>query len=385
MLFWSIIQIYGTNPSERLDSALRVAYITRSGVYTLCADKIILKNYSPQEVINFIKDLNQPSYRADQILDWAYKKKVLQFDEMKNLPASLKNVLKTEVQLITLQMEDKMVSAKDGTVKYLFRTLDDELLECAVMKQDYGITVCISSQIGCGLSCKFCASTKNGFVRNLSTGEMLDQVILAEKYLKEEERIKNIVVMGMGEPLYNLGNLNKFLKTANDRKGLGISLRNIAVSTAGIVPKIIELAEEKLPITLAISLHAPDDKTRSKIMPINNKYPLAALLEACKTYVDQVGRRITFEYILLADINDRNEDAEKLVHLLSGLLCHVNLIPVNPIGEEGIKRPDKKRIKEFYEIISAKNISVSIRKERGEDIDGACGQLRRRFYCEIES
>ena len=356
-------------------------------MYTLCTDKIILKNYSFQEVVNFIEDMNEPSYRADQILDWAYKKKVLHIDEMKNLPVSLKEKLKKEVQLITLHMEDKMVSVKDGTMKYLFRTLDNELLECAVMKQDYGNTVCISSQIGCGLSCKFCASAKNGFVRNLSTGEMLDQVILAEKYLKENERIKNIVVMGMGEPLYNLDNLIKFLKTANDPKGLGISLRNIAVSTAGIVPKIIELAEEKLPVTLAISLHAPDDKTRSKIMPVNNKYPLAALLDACKTYVDKVGRRITFEYILLAGINDSNENAKSLVQLIGGLLCHVNLIPVNPIGEEGIKRPDRKRIKEFYEIISANNISVSIRKERGEDIDGACGQLRRRFYqgcCEID-
>jgi 23S rRNA (adenine2503-C2)-methyltransferase len=349
-------------------------------VYVLGKDKINLKNYSPQEVVNLIQDLNEPSYRADQILDWIYKKKVSGIDDMKNLPVNLKEKLKREVQIPMLQMEEKLVSPKDGTVKYLYKTLDNELLECAVMKQDYGNTVCISSQIGCGLACIFCASTKGGMVRNLSTGEMLDQVILAEKNLNSEEKINNIVVMGMGEPLYNLHNLIKFLKTANNPKGLGISLRNITVSTAGIVPKIIELAGENLPITLAISLHAPDDETRSKLMPINKKYPLKELLESCKSYVDKVGRRITFEYILLADINDSNEKAQNLVKLISGLLCHVNLIPVNPVGEEGIKRPGKKRIKEFYEIINASNISVTIRKERGEDIDGACGQLRRRFY-----
>ena len=340
---------------------------------------IELKNYSPQEVATFIKDLNEPSFRADQILDWVYKKKVLGIDEMTNLPVALREKLKSKVQITLLQMEEKLVSPKDATVKYLFKTLDNELLECAVMKQNYGNTACISSQIGCGMGCIFCASTKDGIVRNLSAGEMLDQVIVAENNLKRDERIKNIVVMGMGEPLHNLGNLIKFLHTANDPKGLGISLRNITVSTAGIVPKILEFAEEKLPVTLAVSLHAPDDKTRSELMPINKKYPLGELLDSCRKYVDKVGRRLTFEYILLSGINDSNEQAKKLVQLLSGLLCHVNLIPVNPVGDEGLKRPTQKRIQEFYEIINASTISVTIRKERGEDIDGACGQLRRRY------
>ncbi len=342
--------------------------------------KTKLKDYSPQKVIDLIKNMNEPSYRGDQILDWVYKKKVFNVDEMTNLPTGLKEKLRRELQVNTLSMEEKLVSPKDGTVKYLFTTLDNELLECAVMKQDYGNTVCISSQIGCKLGCVFCASTQGGLVRNLSAGEMLDQVILGEKYLGREEKIKNIVVMGMGEPLYNLQNLIKFLKTTNDPKGLGISLRNITVSTAGIAPNIIKLGKEKLPITLAVSLHAPDNETRSKLMPINKKYSLEEVLDSCKLYINKTGRRVTFEYILLAGVNDSREKAQKLVRLISGLLCHVNLIPANSVGREDINKPDKKRVKDFYDVVQSKNISVSIRKERGQDIDGACGQLRRR-YC----
>ncbi len=343
--------------------------------------KKMLKDYSPGEIIALFKDLNEPSYRADQITNWIYKKKTLNIDEMTNLPVYLREKLKKEVNINMLTIKKKLVSPKDGTVKYLFETLDGELLECVVMKQYYGNTVCISSQIGCGLGCLFCASTKGGLVRNLTSGEMLDQVIIAERYLGEEERINNIVVMGMGEPLYNLNNLIRFLQTANDAKGLGISLRNITVSTAGIAPKITEFAEEKMPVTLAVSLHAPDDQTRSKIMPINKKYPLKKVLDSCETYIDKVGRQVTFEYILLAGINDSNEKAYKLAHLIQGRLCHVNLIPANQVdhvGMEGVRRPDKKRINDFFEILRKNNISVSIRKEQGEDIEGACGQLRRR-------
>ena len=341
-------------------------------------ERIRLKDVPPQEVVRILEDMGEPAYRADQILDWIYEKKVLDPDEMRNLPAPLRERLKRETHTILLKMLEKQVSPADETVKYLMQTLDGELLECAVMKQDYGRTVCISSQIGCSLGCIFCASTRDGMARNVSPGEMLDQVILAEQDLREG--IHNIVVMGMGEPLYNLENLLAFLKAANNPKGLGVSLRNITVSTAGIVPKILELAEERLPITLAVSLHAPDDATRSKLMPINKKYPIKDLLAACQAYAKKTGRRITFEYILAAGVNDSREQARALVRLLGGLLCHVNLIPVNPVGEEGLQRPGGERIREFQDIISQSNISVTLRKERGTDIEGACGQLRRR-YC----
>lgn len=342
--------------------------------------KIALKDYSTQEVINIIKDMDEPLYRGEQVLDWIYKKKVLNIEVMTNLPLRLRERLKEEVEVSMLAVKDKLVSSKDNTVKYLFETLDNELLECAVMKQEYGNTVCVSSQVGCGLGCVFCASTRGGLVRNLTPGEMLEQVIMAEKYLECGDRIKNIVVMGMGEPLYNLENLLKFLKTANDSRGLGIGWRNITISTAGIAPKIVEFAREKLPVTLAVSLHAPEDELRTSLMPINRKYPLKKLLDSCKIYIEKVGRRITFEYVLLKGINDTPETAEKLAHLLTDILCHVNLIPANPVGEEGITKPGKKRVREFREMLEANNIPVSIRKERGEDIEGACGQLRRRAY-----
>jgi len=348
----------------------------------MCQEKIPLKDYSPAEVSRLFLDMNEPAYRADQLLDWIYQKKVLHAEEMSNLPVSLREKLKQEVQLNMLSIKEKIVSPKDKTIKLLLETLDNHLIESAVMRQDYGNTVCVSSQIGCGLACVFCASAKGGLVRNLSPGEMLDQVILAENALAEiekEEKIKNIVVMGMGEPLNNLRSLVKFLETANNPQGLGISLRNVTVSTAGIAPRIVKFAESKLPVTLAVSLHAPDNETRSKLMPINQKYPIQEVLDACKTYMEKVGRRITFEYILLAGVNDSNAKAKKLAQRLKGLSGHVNLIPANPVGDQNIKKPSKVRLKEFYQILSNHNIPVSIRKERGEDIDGACGQLRRRY------
>ncbi len=350
----------------------------------MCKAKIGLKNYLPDEVNRLIKELGEPSFRADQILDWIYKKKVSNWEDMTNLPIKLREKFKSELQVDLLTIEDKSISGKDGTEKYLFKTMDDKLLECSVMKQSYGNTVCVSSQIGCGLSCKFCASSRGGLIRNLTTGEMLDQVIMAERNLETDARINNIVVMGMGEPLYNLNNLVKFLKLANDPKGLLISMRNITVSTAGIAPKIEDFSREKLPVTLAVSLHAPDNETRSKLMPINDKYSIEDILDSCKIYIDKVGRRITFEYVLIQGINDSQEKASQLATLLKGLLCHVNLIPANPIGNEDIKRPDKKSIQDFYRVLEDRKISVSIRKERGSDIEGACGQLKSRYLTIID-
>lgn len=346
----------------------------------MSATKIVLKDYLPQEIRKLIQEMNEPSYRAEQILDWMYKKKAINFAEMTNLPSSLRDKLALDAELITLQLAEKVTSSKDGTEKFLFKTRDNEFIECALMKQDYGNTICVSSQIGCGLGCVFCASAKGGLVRNLSVGEMIDQVILAEKKMSGKDKINNIVVMGMGEPLHNLSNLLKFLEMLNSDDGLGISFRNITVSTAGIAPQIVELAVKRLPITLAVSLHASDNETRSTLMPINKKYPLEELLASCKLYVDKVGRRITFEYILLKDINDSVKQAKDLVHLLEGMLCHVNLIPANQATERELLRPPQKRIKEFHNILDKNGIPVSIRREQGADIEGACGQLRRRYY-----
>jgi len=342
-------------------------------------DKTVLKNYSPTEVFNLISQMDEPSYRGTQILDWLYKKKAYHFDEMTNLPLYLREKLKKHVQASTLQIKERIVSPKDGTVKYLFKTMDEQLIECAVMKQDYGNTVCVSSQIGCGLGCVFCASTRGGLVRNLTSGEMLDQVIMADKHLSSKENINNIVVMGMGEPMLNLSNLVQFLETAHDPKGLGISYRNMTVSTSGITPQIYKFAQLKLPVTLAVSLHAPDNKTRSRLMPVNNKHPLEDLLESCQTYINKTGRRVTFEYILLAGINDHDEKAQQLAFLTGELLCHINLIPANQVGGHNLRRPETKRTRAFLKILSKHNISASIRKERGADIEGACGQLRRRY------
>jgi len=264
----------------------------------------IIKDYSIQEVVELIKNMNQPSYRADQLLEWVYGKKVLYLEEMSNLPVSLREELKEKILINTLEVKEKRVSPRDGTEKYLLRALDGELLECAVMKQEYGNTVCVSSQVGCGLACVFCASAKGGLVRNLSPGEMLDQVILAEKHLDGSGKIKNIVVMGMGEPLLNLSGLVRFLKTANHSRGLGLGFRNMSVSTAGIPPKMEEFAREEMPVTLAVSLHAPDNETRSQIMPVNKKHPVEEVLEACRNYIEKVGRRATFEYMLVDGFNE---------------------------------------------------------------------------------
>jgi len=346
-------------------------------------DNALLKNYTPPEMVDLIKGMNEPAYRAEQVLDWIYRKKVLEIDKMTNLPIAFREALKERFRVKLLYVKDKWVSAADGTMKFLLETWEGELLECAVMKQDYGNTVCVSSQIGCGMGCVFCASSRGGLVRNLSSGEMLEQVILADINLQEKgeekNKVKNVVVMGMGEPLHNLRNLLRFLLTLNHPRGLGLSYRNITVSTAGIAPKILELAEHKLPITLAVSLHAPDDETRTGLMPINKKYPVKEVLDSCKQYVDIVGRRITFEYVLIAGVNDSREKAHQLSKLLKGWLVHVNLIPANPVEETGIKRPAKKNVRAFLQVLQAHDISVSMRKERGADIEGACGQLRRRY------
>ncbi len=345
-----------------------------------------IKDFSPQKLVKLIGEMGEPAYRANQVLSWLYKNKVTGFEEMTNLPAGLRERLAERFVIDSLTVKERLVSPKDGTVKYLFSALDGHLLESAVLRQDYGNTVCVSCQIGCGLGCVFCASTDGGLARNLSAGEMLDQFILGEKGLGGAEKIKNIVVMGMGEPLNNLGELLIFLRTANNPKGLGIGYRNITVSTAGIVPKILELANENLPINLAVSLHASDNETRSRLMPVNKKYPVETLIDACQKYFAATGRRVTFEYALMAGLNDSPLQAKGLVKLVKekDMAAHINLIPVNPAGREGIKSSSGEIVNRFYEIIDNGGITVSIRRERGKDIEGACGQLRRRYISEVK-
>lgn len=338
-----------------------------------------IKNFTVKEVYEYISSLKEPNFRAKQLLDWIYEKKVSDFEEMTNIPLALRNRLKEDLEINTLTLADMLSSEKDDTIKFLYQLEDGEVIETVVMKHDYGNTVCISSQVGCKMGCSFCASTAGGYVRDLTSGEMLDQVIISENYLSASEKIKNIVVMGMGEPLLNYSNLLRFLKLANDPLGLDISFRNITVSTVGIVPGIYELAKEKLPLTLAISLHAPDNLTRSRLIPINEKYPIEEVITACEKFINSVNRRITFEYILIEGVNDTHKQALELASLIKGMLCHVNLIPANPVGGLGHKGSSREKLKNFYDILENEKIPVSIRKERGTDIEGACGQLRRRY------
>ncbi len=327
----------------------------------------------PQELGDLAVDLGQPKYRGNQIFEGLYKGK-RSLDEFTNLPKAFKEKLDENAFIPTATIRRKLVSAIDGTVKYLYSLHDGETVESVFMRYHHGNTMCISTQVGCRMGCAFCASTKAGLVRSLAPSEMLLQILEAERDLGE--RVSNIVLMGMGEPLDNYDNVIKFLKLVNHEKGLNIGLRHISLSTCGLVDKIDKLAEEGLPVTLSVSLHASDDETRKQTMPIAKRYTIKELLDACRRYIDKTGRRISFEYALIAGVNDSKEDAHKLGRLLSGMICHVNLIPVNPIKEKNFERSEKKAIKVFTETVEAYKISVTVRRELGADINASCGQLR---------
>ena len=296
---------------------------------------------------------------------------------MRNLPKSLKEKLKENFKIVIPEIVEEFRSNDDDTRKLLLALEDGNLIECVIMKYKHGNTICISTQVGCRMGCKFCASTIDGRVRNLTSGEILSEIMIAQKTLGE--RISNIVLMGSGEPLDNYDNVVKFLKEVNAEYGLNIGQRHITISTCGLVPKIYELADEGLTITLAISLHAFSDEKRKEIMPIANKYSIKEILDACEYYIKKTNRRVTFEYALVKDVNDGNEDAKALGQLLKGMLCHVNLIPVNEIKENSFKRSSNKRIEEFAEILKSKGIEATVRREMGSDINAACGQLRRSY------
>lgn len=335
-----------------------------------------IKSMNMEEISQVCKDLGLPSYRSGQIFKWLQSYGVKDYEEMTNLPKALRAKLEANYPIHSCEIELKRASKIDGTVKYLFKLYDGNFIESVLMKYKYGYTLCISSQVGCKMGCMFCASTKNGCVRNLTAGEMLSQIHTAQRDMNI--RISHVVMMGMGEPLDNFDNAVRFLSLVGDENGLNIGMRNISLSTCGIVPRIYELMERNLQITLSISLHAPNTELRSKIMPVNKKYPLPDLMKACRDYTKQTSRRISFEYAMISGLNDTRECALELAGLVKGMLCHVNLIPANEIDESTYKRSSDKALKEFCDILRSRGINVTVRRSLGSDIDASCGQLRAR-------
>ena len=335
-----------------------------------------LKSLTIDELTEVILSLGEKKFRARQIYDWMHVKLARSLDDMTNLPKGLRSRLAEEFKMTSLEVVDVQVSEIDGTRKFLFGLDDGNVIESVWMKYKDWASVCISSQVGCKMGCRFCASTLDGCVRSLTPGEMLDEVYKIQSEMGI--RVSNIVVMGSGEPLDNYDNLVKFIRMITDENGLNISGRHITVSTCGLVPQMYRLADEGFEITLALSLHAPTDEKRRKLMPIANKYSLSEVIPACKYYFEKTGRRITFEYALTAGENDSDTEAEELIALISGLNAHVNLIPVNPIKERSFVRSDAERIQRFKSKLEKNRINVTIRREMGKDIDGACGQLRRK-------
>ena len=335
-----------------------------------------IKSMTLEELQEYFVKLGEKAFRAKQVYQWMHEKLASGYDEMSNISKDLREKLQSQGEYTKLNMVQVQESAIDGTRKYLFELPDGNLVESVWMKYHHGNSVCISSQVGCRMGCRFCASTLDGLERNLLPSEMLEQIYSIIRHTGE--RVSNIVIMGTGEPMDNYDNFLRFIHLISDEKGQNISQRNITVSTCGIVPNMRRLAEEKLQITLALSLHATTDEKRKQLMPIANKYSLKEVIEACKYYFEKTGRRITFEYSLVAGVNDTKEDAEELVALVRGMNCHVNLIPVNPIKERDYKQSNKEQIQAFRARIERSGISATVRREMGRDIDGACGQLRRR-------
>lgn len=327
-----------------------------------------------EEMTQAFADLGIQKFRAGQIYEWLHRHLACDYSEMTNIPKSLRDELSEKFPLYNCEIERKQVSKLDSTVKYLFRLHDGDFVESVVMKYKYGYTICVSSQVGCKMGCAFCASTLGGFKRSLYAGEILSQLYRAQKDIGE--RISHIVLMGMGEPLDNYDNVMRFLALVTDEKGLNISMRNISLSTCGIVPKVEELLKRKMQLTLSISLHAPSNELRSRIMPINKKYDVDKLLTACRKYAAETSRRISFEYAMLSGINDSDECARLLASKLKGMLCHVNLIPVNEVAESPFIPSSPERVERFVSILSSNGINATVRRKLGSDIDASCGQLR---------
>ena len=346
----------------------------QSGLLT--EKKTDIKSLTLPELTAEMEAMGEKKFRAGQLYQWMHQKLAGDYEEMTNIPAALKEKCRERFTYTSLVCVREQISKIDGTRKYLFGLSDGNVVESVFMRYKHGNSVCISSQVGCRMGCRFCASTLDGLERNLLPSEMLDQIYAITRITGE--RVSNVVVMGTGEPLDNYDNLLRFLQLLTAEEGLNISQRNVTVSTCGIVEKIRELADEKLQITLALSLHATTDEKRRKLMPIANKYSIKELMEACAYYFKQTGRRITFEYSLVGGVNDTPEDARELIALISPLNCHVNLIPVNPIKERNYVQSEEKAVLRFKKMLELSGNNATIRRELGRDIDGACGQLRRR-------
>nr|WP_304014939.1 23S rRNA (adenine(2503)-C(2))-methyltransferase RlmN [Ruminococcus bromii] len=334
-----------------------------------------IKSMTLDELTEFVTENGFPKFRAKQIYDWLYKN-VTDFDNMRNIPADLKAFLKSSSYISVANIEKKLVSRYDKTVKYLFSFNDGECVESVVMSYKHGYSICISTQVGCKMGCTFCATGKSGFSRSLEPSEMLGQIEAAQRDLNI--RISNIVLMGMGEPLDNFDNVVKFLRLVSSDNGLNIGMRHITLSTCGIVPKIYELAKLHLGITLSVSLHAPNDEIRQRTMPIARKYSIEELLKACSDYFKTTGRRVTFEYSMISGVNDSDENARELAKRLEGTQSHVNLIPVNTVEGTGYLKSNIKRQQAFINILAAKNIGATVRRTLGCDINASCGQLKRK-------
>ena len=334
-----------------------------------------IKDYNLEELKKEMIELGEKPFRAEQIFKWIHQEKVKTFEEMTNLSLELRKKLEENYTMCNYKILKKQES-KDGTIKYLFDVLDGNAIETVLMRYHHGNSICVSSQIGCKMGCKFCASTGINFIRSLTSGEIVEQIIAVEQ--DTGEKISNVVFMGIGEPFDNYDNVVNAIKIINNPKGLNIGARHISISTSGIVPKIYQLAEENIQCTLSISLHATSNEKRSSMMPVNNAYPIEELMKACKEYIKKTNKRISFEYALAKDNNDNLQDAKELVKLLKGMLCHVNLIPINKIENGKFDKSSNENIMRFRDYLNDHGIVATIRRELGSDIDAACGQLRRK-------
>lgn len=338
-----------------------------------------LKSMTRAELRSFLERLGEPGYRADQVFRWLHARAVTSFAAMTDLPKELRARLEDEAVITELRVLERQEDAADGTVKFLLGLPDGEAVEAVILRYRHGITVCVSTQVGCRMGCLFCASTVGGLVRNLTAGEMVEEVLVAERHLRAEGsgRVSRVVLMGIGEPLENYDAVLRFIRLIHEPAGLGISYRHVTLSTCGLVPEMRRLAGEGLPITLAVSLHAPNDEVRARLMPVARRYPVTEVVAAGAEYAERTGRRVTFEYALVEGVNDLPELARELARLLRGVLCHVNLIPLNPSGR-GLRGSPPERVRAFKEALERFGIPVTVRRELGAGIDAACGQLRRR-------
>ena len=335
-----------------------------------------IKSMTLSEISQVLKELGQPAFRSKQVYSWLHKG-VRSYEEMTNLPKQLRDTLRSRYPICAPEVVRKQESQRDGTIKYLWKLSDGNCVETVLMRYHYGNTVCISTEVGCRMGCAFCASTLGGLVRPLEPYEMLDQVLFTQ--VDSGLPVSHIVLMGIGEPLDNLANVLRFLELVNSPEGMNISMRHISLSTCGLVPKIDELAEEKLQISLAISLHGPNDEIRNRIMPVNKAYPVKELLAACRRYYEKTSRRIHFEYAMIQGVNDAPEQAKELLALLKGLPAHVNLIPLNKVEESPLKPSTKAAVAEFQNILEKGGVTATVRRTLGSDIDASCGQLRRKY------